>query len=338
MTIRRGVSLLCKDQGEFRLEFGLRVGKTMDQLTALRVFARVAESGSFSKAAQTLKMSKSAVSKHVAALEGHLGAKLLYRTTRHVSLTEEGRAYLARATRILEDIDEADGAVTALKAEPRGTLRVNSALSFAIRHIAPAIPAFLRQYPRLTVDLELTDRFVDLVEEGYDIAIRIGQLSDSSLIARRLANVPVVCVAAPDYLARAGTPAHPDDLAHHDCLLYRGRSGVSEWELGQGERSRRIRVDGPLVANNGDALKAAALQGLGIARLPVFLLDDELARGRLVEVLAACRPSPIPVQAVYAPNRHLSAKVRRFIDYFAARFAAPGYFEMPERGSLSESA
>ncbi|RMD90113.1 MAG: LysR family transcriptional regulator [Alphaproteobacteria bacterium] len=310
----------------------------MDQLTALRVFVRVAEGGSFSRAAELLGMSKSAVSKHVAALESHLGARLLYRTTRQVSLTEEGRAYLERAVRILEDIEEADSAVSTLRAEPRGTLRLNCALSFTIRHIAPALPEFIGRYPKLAVDLELNDRFVDLVEEGYDLAVRIGELEDSALIARRLADVPVLFVAAPDYLRRCGTPSQPTDLAEHACLLYRGRASGREWTVGTGETAQRVKVSGPLVANNGEAIKSAAVGGLGIARLPAFILDDEIARGTLVEVLPAFRPAPIPVQAVYAPNRHLSAKVRAFIDFFAARFAAPGYFESRHDRLLSESA
>lgn len=310
----------------------------MDQLTALRVFARVAEGGSFSRAAELLGMSKSAVSKHVAALESHLGARLLYRTTRQVSLTEEGRAYLDRAVRILEDLEEADSAVSTLRAEPRGTLRLNCALSFAIRHIAPALPEFHALHPKLAVDLELNDRFVDLVEEGYDLAVRIGELEDSTLIARRLANVPVLFVAAPGYLRRCGTPSRPGDLAEHACLLYRGRGSGREWLAGTGETARRVKVSGPLVANNGEAIKAAAIGGLGIARLPAFILDDEIARGTLVEVLPAFRPAPIPVQAVYAPNRHLSAKVRAFIDFFAERLAAPGYFETRYGRLVSESA
>lgn len=288
----------------------------MDRLTALRIYAKVAETENFSKAARTLGLSKSAVSKHVSALEDHLGARLLYRTTRQVSLTAEGQAYLERTRRILEDLDEADRAVSSLKAEPKGTLRVNCALSFGVLHVAPALPDFLARHPDLVIDMEFTDRFIDPVEEGYDLAIRIGELDDSALVARRLATARIVLCAAPAYLERAGRPEAPQALAEHACLLYRGRKGPYDWVLGDGER---VRVSGPLILNNGEALKAAALAGLGIARLPSFVAAGDLEAGRLEEVLPGHRPPSIPIHAVYPPNRHLSAKVRLFIDYLAER-------------------
>jgi len=289
----------------------------MDQITALRVFVRVAEEGSFSNAARALGMSKSAVSKHVAALEAKLGTRLLHRTTRQVTLTEEGRAYWTRASRILEEVEEADNAVGTMKAEPIGTLRVSSAFSFGLRHVAPAIPDFIAQYPRLVVDLDFNDRMLDLLEDGIDVAIRIGDLPDSNLVARRLAATRLMLVAAPGYLERAGKPMAPADLARHTCLLYRGRTGPWHWRLGGAGGGTTIRVNGPLIANNGEVIKAAAVAGAGIARLPSFLLDDALESGALVEVLDAYRPDPLPIHAVYVPNRHLSAKVRRFVDFLA---------------------
>jgi len=295
---------------------------SMDQITALRVFIAIAEEGSFSGAAQALSMSKSAVSKYVSSLEDRLGAKLLNRTTRQVSLTDEGRIYLTRTVRVLDQLEEAAAEVGAMKSEPIGTLRVSSALSFGLRQVAPALPDLLSRYPRLTVDIDFSDRFVDLVDEGVDVAIRIGELPDSTLIARRLATAALILVASPGYLETKGQPERPADLAEHTCLLYRGRSGPRYWKLGAGaDGGETIRVDGPLVANNGDALKAAALAGLGIARLPSFLLDDALAAGTLQEVLPEYRPQSLPVHAVYLPNRHLSAKVRYFVDFLAERFA-----------------
>lgn len=290
----------------------------MDQLAALRVFLRVAEMQSFSKAATALGMSKSAVSKQMTALESHLGARLLYRTTRQVSLSEEGQAYLERARRIIEDIEEADRAISSLKSEPRGTLRVNCALVYGLRHIAPLLPALAERYPDLAVDLTFNDRFVDLVEEGYDVAIRIGVLPDSSLIARRLGETRLLLVASPGYLARHGHPDHPRALAGHRCLLYRGRGGASEWRLSRSDGSEHVaRISGPLVTNNGEALRMAAMAGLGIARLPDFLFADEFQNGALIEILPEWRSPPLPIQAVYAPNRHLSARVRHFIDFLA---------------------
>jgi len=295
---------------------------SMDQITALRVFLCIAEEGSFSGAAQALSLSKSAVSKHVAGLEDRLGARLFNRTTRQVSLTEEGRTYLWRATRILEELEEAAAAVGSMKSEPIGTLRVSSALSFGQRHVAPILPEFLSRYPRLVVDLDFSDRFVDLIDEGFDVAIRVGDLPDSDLVARRLATARILLVASPSYLEEKGWPRRPADLAVHTCLLYRGRGGPRYWGLGGDPETREtVRVDGPLIANNGDALKAAALAGLGIARLPSFLLDDALERGALCEVLPDHRPAPIPIHALYVPNRHLAAKVRYFVDFLANHFS-----------------
>ncbi|WP_281300420.1 MULTISPECIES: LysR family transcriptional regulator [unclassified Iodidimonas] len=294
----------------------------MDQLTALRVFIKIAESGSFSKAARKLGMSKSAVSKAVSSLEDHLGARLLYRTTRQVNLTEEGRAYRDRALRIIEDLADADTAVSSLNAEPRGTLRVSSALSFGIRHIAPALPDFLLRHPDLTVDMDFNDRFVDLVEEGYDIAIRIGAMADSSLISRKIASARMVIAAGTGYLERFGTPQKPEDLAHHDCLIYRGRHSPDEWIFHDRAGTRAsVKVSGPLFANNGEALKEAARHDLGIVAIPSFLLNPDLEQEGLVEILAHYSQEDLPVQAVYPPNRHLSTKVRRFIDFLADRFA-----------------
>lgn len=297
----------------------------MDQLTALRVFARVAETESFSEAARRLGLSKSAVSKHVSMLEDHLGAKLLYRTTRRVSLTEEGQGYLSRIIQVLDDLEEADGAVSALRSDPRGTLRVNAALSFGLRHLGPALVDFHRHYPQVTVDLDLTDRFVDLLQEGVDVAIRIGELSDSSLIARRLTSTRLICLAAPSYLKRHGEPRTVADLASHQCLRYRGRRSPAEWALTplDGGPEETARVEGPVIANNGDVLVQAAVAGLGIYQSPDFMAYEAIARGDLVPILTHYETPVLPVHAVYPPNRHLSARVRAFIDHLAEWFRTP---------------
>lgn len=292
-------------------------GNEVDQFTALRVFSEVARAGSFSRAARVLRLSKSAVSKYVAGLEDMLGVKLLRRTTRHVSLTEDGTNYLGRVRHILEEFDDANRSLSGAGAPPRGTLRVNSALAFGVRHIAPAIPHFLRRYPEIRIDLELADRFVDLVEEGFDLAIRIGALNDSSLVVRRLARARILLVAAPAYLEAQGVPRSPAGLADHACLLYRGRHGFSEWRLDDGSAMRAFRVSGPMVSNNGEALAAAACGGLGIARLPAFMIENEIKDGRLVEILPECRPESEPVHAVFPSSQHLSQKVRLFTDFLA---------------------
>ena len=292
----------------------------MDRLTGIEVFVEVAEQGSFSGAARRLGLSSSAVGKHVAALEERLGARLFNRTTRRVSLTEAGARFYEHAGRLLAELAEAEVAVGELHAEPRGTLRVNGPMSFGIRHLGDAVADFIRLHPKIRIELSLTDRFVDVVDEGWDIAIRIGDLDSSSLIARRLAPCRRLAVAAPAYLAAHGPPGRPEDLARHACLLYGHDPGVDDWVLEQGGERVRVRVDGPLRSNNGDAIKAAALAGLGVALTPTFICSEELADGRLVPALPGWWQPDIPVAAVYPPNRRVSRKVRTFIDFLADRY------------------
>lgn len=295
----------------------------MDQLNALRIFLRVAETGSFSAAARQMTLSKSAVSKQITALEDHLSVKLLYRTTRNVSLTEEGRVYAARVQPLVEELELADRSMSQTDGHARGTLRINAPLNFGYSHIAPGLADFRATHPQLMIDLDLSDRFVDLVEEGFDLSIRItDQLEDSSLIARKLAPVDMVTLAAPDYLARAGTPAHPAQCADHDCLRYKGRRGLHEWLfLGPDGERHGVRVKGPLISNNGEALRQAARDALGLVRLPSFTVVDDLRTGRLVPVLTDWPPPTLGIYALYPANRHLSLKVRAFIDFLAQRFS-----------------
>jgi DNA-binding transcriptional LysR family regulator len=296
----------------------------VDQLSAMAAFARVVEAGSFSAAARTLGVSKSAVSKQVARLEDRLGVRLLNRTTRQISLTEAGTAFYAHCRQLVQDAEAAQDAVTHLAAAPRGTLRVNAPMSFGQLHVAPVLPDFLNAYPELSVEMQLNDRTVDLVEEGFDVAIRIGRLSDSSLIARRLAPLRRVVAAAPDYLDRRGRPQHPRELRQHECLVYSYLSSGREWRFPAAEGELRVPIGGRLEVNNGDALLAAARRGFGVVMLPTFLIAGDLREGRLEQVLAdwsEAEEAAGAVHAVFPASRNLSPKVRVFVDFLARRLA-----------------
>jgi DNA-binding transcriptional LysR family regulator len=302
----------------------------MDRFAAVEAFVRVGETGSFSEAARRLNTSKSAVSRHVSTLEAELGARLLHRTTRSLTLTEAGRDYLQRASRVLADLAEANQAVTQLEAAPRGTLRVNAPLSFGFLHLAPAIPDFLARFPEVEVDITMNDRLVDLVDEGFDVAVRIGALADSSLIARRLAPVRRVVCGSPDYLAAHGAPTSPDDLGRHACLRYSLVSRIHEWRFVDAlGRPWPVEVKGPLITNNGDANRAAALGGTGLVYLPTFIVGADITAGRLETVLEPFVPQDMTLNAVYPHARHLSPKVRAFVDFLAARFGPAPYWDGP---------
>ena len=293
----------------------------MDRLAAMTAFARVAETRSFSEAARRLGATKSAVSRQVSALEAELGARLLHRTTRSLTLTEAGRDYFDRVTRILADVEEANRSVSHLQAAPRGRLRVNAPMSFGIRHLAPALPDFLTRHPEVEVDMSMNDRFVDLVDEGYDVAVRIGRLADSALIARKLAPLHRVVCASPGYLAARGVPETPGDLAGHDCLSYTNMSQTEEWSFAAPDgRPIAVTIRGRLRVNNGDALRMAALGGLGLVYQPTFIVGPDLQTGRLVPVLADYVHQDGGVYAVYPHSRHLTPKVRSFVDFLAERF------------------
>lgn len=292
----------------------------MDNLTGMAIFARVVEARSFTAAAAALDLSKSAVSKQVARLEDRLGARLLNRTTRRLSLTEVGAAFYERCARILVEVEDAELAVGRLQDAPRGTLRINAPMSFGQLHLAPAVADFLNGHPGLAIDLTLNDRIVDLVEEGYDVAIRISRLADSSLIARRLVPSRRVVCGSPAYFERHGVPRHPADLRRHNCLLYSYLPSAEEWQFVGPDGPAAVRVSGTLRANNGDALEAAMLTGLGVALQPTFIAGRDLQAGRLVAVMPDYVDESASVYAVYPHSRHLSAKVRAFIDFLAARF------------------
>ena len=296
----------------------------MSALDAMEVFVRVVQTGGFSAAARALGMTPSAVSKQIARLEDRLGARLFTRTTRRFALTEEGRAFHERAQRILADVAEAEEAVANLHGALRGLLRINVPVAFGRLHVAPLLPDFLAAHRELRIDVVLNDRFVDLVEEGVDLVIRIGELADSSLIARRLAaNRRLVC-AAPDYLARERTPKLPSDLTGHNCLVYTYRASRNDWHfIGPDGTRQTVQVAGNLEANNAEALQAAVRAGLGLGLLPHWLVGRDLADGRRVELLPEFHAPDSAIYAVYPPGRHLSPKVRGFVDFLAERYARP---------------
>lgn len=300
----------------------------MERLDAMAVFAGVVEAESFSGAARALGLSKSAVSKQIGRLEDRLGLRLLNRTTRRLSLTEAGAAFYQGCQRVVAEAEAAERAVTHLASAPRGRLRINAPMSFGLRHISPALPEFLGRYPELAVDLTLNDRVVDLVEEGFDVGVRIAPLADSSLVARRLAPSRSVLSAAPAYLEARGAPRDLDALEDHACLIYSYQASGEAWRLSGPAGERRLKVSGPLRVNNGDAILAAALGGLGVALLPCFICGDDLRAGRLVRVLPGWQAAAgNAVSAVYPAARHLSPKVRVFVDFLAGRFRGTPYWD-----------
>ena len=297
----------------------------MDRLTEMEAFVRVVELGGFTEAAKKMGVSKSAISKHVAALEARLGARLLNRTTRRVNPTEIGLAYYDRASRVLSDAVEADAMASSMQASPKGELRVSGPLSFGVRHLAPAVAAFLNEYPEVSARVTLDDRFVELVAEGYDLAIRVGALPDSSLMAKKLGESAMTLIAAPRYLERRGWPATVDALAEHDLLHYSNLSSGNVWKLrGAHGEEKQLRATGRLTFNNGDALLRAAEDGLGVALSPAFISAEALRAGQVVEILQDARPEPVGVWAVYPSGRFLQPKLRVFIDFLAERFKGAG--------------
>ena len=293
----------------------------LDRVTGMQVFARVAALGSFSAAGRALGLSQTGVTKHVAALEARLGTRLLHRTTRRLTLTETGRSYLEACERILAEIAEAEALVGAEGVEAHGTLRLNVPLSFGVREIAPALAAFSAAHPALTIELGLNDRRVDLIEEGWDLAVRIGSLADSGLIARRLASSRLVVCAAPAYLDRHGTPRRPEELKGHNCLGYT-LSDASGWRFGD----QAYPVSGTLRAPNGAALVAAAVAGLGLVYQPTFLVAEARRAGTLVALDLGAPCPTLPIHALMPPGRR-PAKTRAFVDYLAERFAGEPAWE-----------
>jgi len=292
----------------------------MDRLRSMQIFVEVARAAGFSAAAARLGLSRAQVSKSVMQLEQHLGTRLFNRTTRRISLTDVGNAYLERCIDILQEIEETEAIAAAETREPRGRLTMSAPTSFGILHLQQALPAYLRQHPRVQVSLNLADRFIDVVDEGFDLVIRIAELEDSTLIARRLAPCQRLLCAAPAYLEQHGIPQVPQDLALHHCLVYSNELKPDSWRLQGPGGIESVRVNGPVCADNGDILRASAVAGLGVTLLPTFIVGADLQAGRLQQVLADYRPPTISIYAVYPSRRYLSARVRSFVDFLAAYF------------------
>jgi len=294
----------------------------MDKFEDLQAFVTVVEAGSFTAAAERLNGNKSAISRRVSALEKRLGVQLLRRTTRKLNLTDTGRSFFERSARILADLDEAESAVAQEHGELRGRLRVALPHSFGVRHMGEPIAQFSRMHPDVRFDLDLSDRQVDLTQEGIDVAVRIGRLQDSSLIARRLFDSRTVVCASPDYLRQHGVPQTPDDLADYACLTYSNLKDAEYWEYidDDGEEAR-IRVNITMSANSGDLLREAASGGLGIVMQPTFIAHEAIRRGDLQVILANYQWQFSTAYAVYPPTRHLSYRVRALIDFLVEYFA-----------------
>ena len=295
----------------------------MDRLSAMRAFRAVADSGSFSAAGRSLGRSKAVISKLVSDLEAHLGARLLNRTTRRVSLTEVGRGYHSRCVQLLADLDELEGIARDAQAEPRGNLRVAGPQTFGELYLVPALYDFAALHPGISVDLTLTDRFVDLIEDRFDLAIRIADLPDSTLVARRLADMRLILCAAPAYLAEHGTPRVPQDLARHQCIVDTNFRQPWQWPFESNGERITVRVAGRFAVNSARAACELAVAGAGIALEPDFVADTHIAAGRLHPLLTAYSTPPRGIFAVYPHRRHVSLRLRVLIDFLAERYTPP---------------
>jgi DNA-binding transcriptional LysR family regulator len=302
---------------------GIRDNRRVDRFAAMQAFARVVESGSFVRAAERLEMSTSSLSRLVADLESHLNARLLNRTTRKLSLTETGQAFYERCVQLLSDLDEAESFASRATAQAHGTIRLTCPHNLAAAPLAPAIASFIARHPAVKFDVNVSDRVVDLVEEGFDLAIRVGAVRGELLVARKLGATELVLCAAPAYLAAHGAPKVPADLARHQVMTYAYSPTPRVWQLRDADgRSHEVRVQGPLHANSGELAIGAAAAGLGIVFEPAYVVGPALADGRLVRLLQEFRGPTLDIWAVYPSRRHLSAKVRLFVAHLSEVFAA----------------
>lgn len=298
----------------------------MDRIDAMRAFVTVVNEGTFTRAADRLGLSPQLVSKYVSQLEQHLAVRLLNRTTRRIHLTEAGTRYHQRAQQVLNDIDDMENQLDDLQTRAQGLLRISAPVSFAIRHMAPLLSEFQQAHPAVGIDLQLNDRKVDIVEEGFDIALRIGQLKSSSLIAKRLAPVRLALCASPAYLEQYGTPRHPEDLSDHRYLRYSymdmdAGHTIQKWLHRSGHNNREM------ISNNGDVLIEAAIAGAGIALQPTFIAGAAIREGKLKVILPEHEPEPMALYAVYAHRQLLASKVRSFVDFIDGFFGEPPYWD-----------
>ena len=300
----------------------------MNRFENMETFIRVVEAGSISGAADRMGIAKSAVSRRLKELEGHLGVELFHRTTRRMNLTETGRAYYHQAVRILDDVLEAEIATSQAHTELQGVLKVALPLTFGMMHLGPAINDFLLAHPNIEFDLDFNDREVDLIQEGFDLAIRIAKLSDSSLIARRLFSVNMIMVASSAYLDRMGTPTTPQDLAEHQCLAYSVTHDFETWHfVDKNKKPIAVRIKPYIKASNGSFLRDAAIKGFGITSQPSFINYKEIQSGLLQPILTDYTHSELNAYAVYPQTRHLSQRVRTFVDFLVKRFEGTPYWD-----------
>lgn len=293
----------------------------MDKLESIRAFTQVVASGGFAAAAREMDLSRSAVNKLVINLENQLHVQLLHRSTRKVSPTATGLAFYQRCLQILADLEEAELAISQLQLEPRGILKINAPMSFGTLHLASAVADFMGLYPQLQVQLTLEDRFVDPVAEGYDVMVRIAKpLNVASVIVHEIATMSLVVCASDSYLAQYGIPEHPNDLKQHSCLHYGYLATGNQWQLRSKEEDYLIPIKGVLCSNNGEVLREAALKGLGITLLPLFMVQKDLESGRLRDILRDYQPESITLSVIYPVNRHLSVKVKLFTEFIKQRF------------------
>jgi len=301
----------------------------MDRFAALTAFVATVDHGGFAAAARALGTSRSAVNRHVIALEEELGARLLNRTTRSVAPTATGQAFHERAVAILQELTEAERAVARDDGEPAGSLRINAPMSFGTLHLAPAVTAFMTHHPQVRIELRLDDRHIDPVSEGFDLTVRIAEPDErSGLVDHRIVEIKRVICASPAHLERHGAPRHPSELRTRPCLHYGNLASGNFWRLDGPDGAAGVHVNGVLCSNNAEILREAATAGLGIALLPTFIAGGELQAGRLVSVLADYAPPQLFLCAVYPPGRHLSAKVRLFVDFLTERFGDRPYWDL----------
>jgi len=299
----------------------------IDVVAGMRVFTAVVEAESFAGAADKLDLSRGMATRYVAQLEAHLGVRLLNRTTRRLSLTEAGSDYYQRATQVLAMIEEAETSAAQNASVPRGTLRVTSSVIFGARHLGAAISAYLKRHPQMQVDLSLNERVVDLVDEGFDLAIRVGARVDPGLVARRITPVRAFACASPAYLKKHGTPKSPEELARHNCLVYPHPVHQGGWHFKRKGEVRTVAVSGTLSGNNGDSLVSAAVDGLGVVFEPAFLVYDALREKKLVRLLPDWESEELWVFAAYPNRKFLAPKVRSFIDFLVERFGPEPYWD-----------
>jgi len=296
----------------------------MDRFLEMQTFNAVVEAGSFVKAANALDMSNAAVSRYVVDMETRLGVRLLHRTTRRLSLTEEGQVFYARSKELLAELQEAEDEITSRRDAASGLLRVNAPFTFGILHLAPLWGEFKALHPKVSLDITLADRLVDLVEEGYDVAIRIAMLENSSLVSKRLATTRIVVCASPQYLAQHGTPQHPSELTNHAIISYSYLSTKDEWKFTGPQGPVSVKTNPCIHTNSGDTCRAAALAHQGVILQPTFLVGRDLQEGTLVELMPEYRSIELGIYAVYPTRKHVSAKVRALIDFLAVHFAGRG--------------